>query len=140
MADETTTFLKPDHRTTDPVILPSEENQIEQHVEQDQEPLPARHRLRAFEDEVLGKDAVRISGGIEKGHGSHFKTKLTEEQRRHHEALEHLVATEEKLAKASAHLAVAEVEHKAAEEKVAQAAEAADRHEHEHEREEHVDG
>lgn len=101
-----------------------DENQIEQRVEQDQ-PLPALHRLRAFEDETLGADAVRISGQVEKGHGSFFKTKLTDEQRNHHAALEHLVATEQKLAHASAHLAQAEAEHKAAEHKVAHTAEAA---------------
>ena len=43
----------------------------------------AAARLRAFEDEVLGKDAVRINGHIERGVGSHYQNpkKMTAEQR-----------------------------------------------------------
>src|SRR6266496_2513957 len=36
------------------------------------EPDTAKAKLRAFEDEHLGKDAVRIGGEIEKGHGSPY--------------------------------------------------------------------
>lgn len=76
--------------------------------------LTAKQKLRAFEDDVLGPDVVRISGEIEKGHGSNFKKNLTEEQRQHHARLEHLVVAEEKLAHASAALASAEAEHEKA--------------------------
>jgi hypothetical protein len=81
------------------------------------EPAPdtAKTRLRNFEDDVLGEDAVRISGQIEKGHGSHFKTKMTHEQRVQHGALEKLVEAEQKVADTSAALAKAEAEHEAAE-------------------------
>lgn len=82
-------------------------------------PLTAKQRLRAFEDEVLGEKAVRISGHIERGSGSHFQTKMTDEQRAHHAALERLVEAEQKLADASAALAGAEAARRAAEEHVA---------------------
>ena len=78
------------------------------------EVVTAKARLRAYEDEVLGADAVRISGEIEKGHGSHYKTKMSAEQRRYHAALEHLVHVEEKLAHAAATLAAAEADHEKA--------------------------
>lgn len=86
----------------------------------------AKERLRAFEDEILGEKAVRISGHIERGSGSHFQTKMTDEQRAHHAALERLVEAEQKLADASAALATAEAAHRAAEEHVARGEEIAD--------------
>lgn len=91
------------------------------------EPKPsARQRLRAFEDEVLGEKAVRISGNVERGSGSHFQTKMTDEQRAHHAALERLLEAEQKLADASAVLAKAEADHHAAELVVERGEEAAD--------------
>lgn len=73
----------------------------------------AADRLRAFEDEHVGKDAVRINGRIERGYGSRFK-ELSDEQRRQHAALEHLVDTERKLAEARTALIQAEADHEAA--------------------------
>lgn len=81
--------------------------------------LTAKERLRAYEDEVLGEKAVRISGHIERGSGSHFQTKMTDDQRAHHAALERLVEAEQKLADAGAALASAEAAHRAAEAHVA---------------------
>lgn len=94
-------------------------------VEPVPEPLPeeeitAAQRLRAFEDEHLGADTTRIGGKIEKGHGSHFHTKLTDEERAEHTALERLIQAESELSKATADLAAAQDKH-------AKAAEAADR-------------
>lgn len=79
----------------------------------DEAPLNAGQRLRAFEDEVFGKDVPRINGQIERGHGSMF-ARLTPEQKIHHVALERLVKTEAKVADASADLAKAEADHAAA--------------------------
>lgn len=89
-------------------------------------PVTAKIRLHDFETELLGEDVVRINGEIEKGHGSHFKTKLTEKQRHQHAALEHLVVAEEKVAHASASLAAAETAHEAAKAKLAAIESAAD--------------
>lgn len=77
--------------------------------------LTAAERLRFFEDEILGEDAVRINGRIERGSGSWFQTKLTPEQRAHHAALEKLIETEQAVADARGKLAQAEADHKAAE-------------------------
>jgi hypothetical protein len=73
----------------------------------------AAARLRAFEDEVFGKEAVRVGGQIERGHGSPY-AKMTEEQRRQYGAIENLVAAETKLADAHMALIQAEEDHKAA--------------------------
>lgn len=73
--------------------------------------LTAAERLRFFEDETLGHDAVRINGRVERGSGSWFQTKLTPEQRAHHAALEKLIETEQRVAAAKAALAQAEVAH-----------------------------
>jgi hypothetical protein len=67
-------------------------------------------RLRAFEDEKLGAAAPRHNGQVEKGHGSFFATKLTDADRAHHAALEHLVHVDQKVAHARAALAAAEDE------------------------------
>lgn len=56
--------------------------------------------LRAFEDEKLGPDAVRINGKIERGHGSKFRG-LSEEDQAKYAALEKLVEAEQKLADAT---------------------------------------
>jgi hypothetical protein len=77
------------------------------------EPVTAKAKLRAFEDDVFGKDAGRINGEVERGVGSPF-AKMTGEQRRQHQALERLVVAEKKLADASAELSAAEVAHDAA--------------------------
>jgi hypothetical protein len=70
----------------------------------------AAARLRAFEDEVLGKDAVRIDGKIERGVGSKF-ARLTDEQRRQYDALEALALAEQKVVDAKGALFQAEAEH-----------------------------
>ena len=83
-------------------------------LEEHPDPETAAVRLRAFEDETLGVDAPRISGQIEKGHGSFFKTKLIEAQRIHHAKLEHLVTAEKALADSHAALMAAEAAHEKA--------------------------
>jgi len=77
------------------------------------EPLPAADRLRAFEDEYLGKDCVRISGRVERGSGSPYQ-RLSHELRRQHAALEHLIESEQRLADAHSALLQAEADHEAA--------------------------
>lgn len=71
---------------------------------------PTSERLRAFEDEKLGKDAPRIHGKVEQGHGSLFQ-RLSAEDRAHHAALERLVEAEKKVAEARAALDAAEDRH-----------------------------
>lgn len=63
--------------------------------------ISARDRIRAFEDEHLGPDAVRINGEVERGHGSAFKA-LSPALHRHYAALERLVAAEIALGEAAA--------------------------------------
>lgn len=75
---------------------------------------PAHERLRAFEDEFIGKDAPRINGHIERGHGSLFDRELSPNQKAHYAKLEHLVHTEKRMADASAALEKAKVENDAA--------------------------
>lgn len=80
------------------------------------EPKPdhsAEERLRAFEDEHFGKDAVRIHGRIERGFGSKFKN--MPELHKHYAALEKLVETEKKVAETGAAHLTAIAEHEAAE-------------------------
>jgi hypothetical protein len=97
-------------------ILAEKEQEIgrrhEPEVEQPDE-IPAADRLRAFEDEHLGKDAVRIGGKIERGSGSPFAG-LSPELKRQYAALEKLLATEQKLADAHAALIQADADHDAA--------------------------
>ena len=76
--------------------------------------LTAKDKLRAFEDEVLGKDTPRINGHIERGHGSLYSRHTSPEQKVHYAKLEHLVKAEDKLAHASAELSKAQSEHDAA--------------------------
>lgn len=75
--------------------------------------MPASDRVRAFEDEHVGKDAVRIGGRIERGSGSPFAA-LSPEKKRQYAALEKLVVAEQKLADAHAALVQAEADHEAA--------------------------
>jgi hypothetical protein len=77
-------------------------------------PMRAADRLRAFEDEHFGKDAVRIDGQIERGVGSPFAS-MTDEDRAKYGALERLVVAEQKLADAHAALVQADADHEAAE-------------------------
>lgn len=76
------------------------------------EPADAATRLRAFEDEHLGPDAVRISGHVERGVGSPY-SRLNPARHRHYEALEKAVASEQKLAGAHAALIQADADHEA---------------------------
>lgn len=80
------------------------------------EPPPAASRLRAFEDKHLGKDASRIMGQIERGHGSPFQLmhRNKPELAKHHAALERLVKAEHALSEANAALSAARIEHEAA--------------------------
>jgi hypothetical protein len=78
------------------------------------EPASAAQRLRAFEDEHLGADAVRIHGDrVERGSGSLFQ-RLPPEKRKAHELIEKTVETERNLAHAREKLAIAENTHNAA--------------------------
>jgi hypothetical protein len=77
------------------------------------EPASAAQRLRAFEDEHLGPDAVRINGHVERGSGSPFHA-LPPEKRAQYHAIEKTASTEQKLAEAREKLAIAESEHAAA--------------------------
>jgi hypothetical protein len=74
--------------------------------------LDAATRLRAFEDEHLGPDAVRISGHVERGVGSPY-SRLNPARHRHYQALEKAVASEQKLGAAHAALIQADADHEA---------------------------
>lgn len=89
------------------------------------QPETAKTKLRSFEDDVLGKDAGRINGEVERGVGSPFAN-MTPHQSAHHAALERLVAAEKGMADASAKLAEAEAAHEAAANRATAAAKAAD--------------
>jgi hypothetical protein len=75
---------------------------------------PAEARLRAFEDEKLGENAVRINGKIERGFGSKFR-ELPEADQEQYAKLERLIEAERKVDDARAALAVAEAEYADAE-------------------------
>lgn len=123
MADEVATADKPlDHLADteraldagpvaagDPAAAPAEAPQVADPPRE----LPAADRVRAFEDEHLGKEAVRIGGRIERGYGSPFAA-MSDEKKRQYAALEKLVAAEQKLADAHAALIQAEADHEAA--------------------------
>lgn len=72
--------------------------------------ITAHQRLRAFEDQHLGEDAVRINGEVERGHGSRFKT-LSPEHHREYAALERLRDAEKVLSDAAGKLAQAQSAH-----------------------------
>jgi hypothetical protein len=109
MTDETTTDkplanLAETERNLDP---PTHEPVVES------EHTPATARLRAFEDEHFGPDAVRIGGEIERGSGSPFAA-LNDKERAHYAALEKLVVAEQKRSDSAAAVAQAEADHAAA--------------------------
>lgn len=103
------------HDTDRPLApLAAAEDKIPEHVDSFEASEPAAaQRLREFEDEHLGADAVRIRGQVERGHGSLFQ-RLSPEHQKAHAAIEKTVATEQKLADAHAALLTAEAEHNAA--------------------------
>ena len=76
-------------------------------------PVTAADKLREFEDKTFGKDAPRINGELERGVGSPY-SRMTVQQKRHYESLEHLVKAEKKVADASAELEAAKIKHDAA--------------------------
>lgn len=80
----------------------------------DADPQSASARLRAFEDERFGPEAVRIEGKVERGHGSPFAV-MSDEDKARYAALERLVETEQALADAHAALIAAQEAHEAAE-------------------------
>jgi hypothetical protein len=84
----------------------------------DQPQTDSAARLRAFEDEVFGKRAVRIEGKIERGVGSPYAA-MTDERKAQYAALEALVVAEQKLADATAAVGAAEADRVAAEENLA---------------------
>lgn len=69
----------------------------------------AAARLRAFEDQHI-PDAVRLDGKVERGVGSTY-SRLHPARHAQYEALERLVASEQKLAATHAALIQADVEH-----------------------------
>lgn len=73
----------------------------------------APERLRAFEDEHLGKDCVRIRGKVERGSGSPYQL-MSPELKAQYAALEKLIEAEQKLADARAAVLQAEADHAAA--------------------------
>lgn len=75
--------------------------------------IPAADRVRAFEDEHFGKDAVRVNGQVERGSGSIYQ-QMSTERKREYAALENLVDAERKLGEAEAAVVLAETEHAAA--------------------------
>ncbi len=77
---------------------------------------PARQRLRALEDATFGANATRISGEIEKGHGSPF-ARLDETTRKQFLAVDRLIAAEHAMAATGKALELATSSHKAAQAK-----------------------
>lgn len=102
MADETNTDRPLDHLS-----------ETEQRLDGDNR-IPAAARLRAFEDEHFGEDAVRIDGKVERGSGSPYQA-MSEPQKRHYQALEKAMEAEVKLGAARSQMAIAENEMAAAE-------------------------
>jgi hypothetical protein len=74
--------------------------------------MPAADRLRLFEDQMLGPDAVRIDGRVEDGIGSRFSCLCPADQK-HHADLVRLVETEVALATAADAYADAQASHEA---------------------------
>lgn len=77
------------------------------------EPMTAAARIRAFEDEHLGTECVRIGGKVERGYGSPFAA-MSDDDKAQYAALEKLAVAEQKLADAHAALIAAETDHQAA--------------------------
>ncbi len=86
-------------------------------VEVEKDPDTAAARLRAFEDDAFGEDAVRIGDQVERGSGSPFAA-MSVEQKAHYAALEKLVAAERRVDAANAALMTAQVDYDAAVEAV----------------------
>jgi hypothetical protein len=84
----------------------------------DQPQTDSAGRLRAFEDDVFGKRAVRIEGKIERGVGSPYAA-MSDEQKAQYAALEGLVVAEQRLNDATAAVAQAEADRVVAEENLA---------------------
>ncbi len=101
MSDEATSFIAPGMKSADPVVLPLAA------------PATAKDKLRAFEDEVFGKDVGRINGDVERGIGSPYAA-MTPHQKAHYASLEQLMKAEKTMADATATLADAEAKHEAA--------------------------
>ena len=74
------------------------------------ESVDARANLRAFEDRILGENAVRIDGKIERGHGSKFQ-KLSAAAKAEYAALEQAVEAEQRLSLATNELSKAQAHH-----------------------------
>lgn len=69
-------------------------------------------KLRAFEDRVLGADATRIEGKVERGHGSRYRA-MNDAEKTEHTALEQLIEAELKLQQATTALGEAQAHHAA---------------------------
>jgi len=121
MSDETAEQLKAEQDTRDAEAATERARVERETAAKKTEPQPeperadAATRLRAFEDEHLGKDAVRLHGRVERGSGSRFQNPqvMTLELRRQHAALEKLIESEQHLADAHAKLLQAEASHEA---------------------------
>lgn len=99
--------------------MTDESNSFEPQTEQVAEIESTEDRLRAFEDATLGEDHPRHKGAPEKGVGSPF-SRMTDQQKAHHAALENLIAAEKEHQAASA---AEEAEHAKLEAAIARAAE-----------------
>lgn len=80
MTDESNPFSRQTEQFPEPVAAPDETESTEA-------------RLRAFEDATLGEDHLRHKDAPEKGIGSAF-SRMTDQQRAHHAALENLITVE----------------------------------------------
>jgi hypothetical protein len=107
MADDTT------KDTADKPLAPLVEAEKKIDPPMSDEPMPAVERLRAFEDEKLGKDAPRFNGAVERGVGSLWH-RMSDADKAYHAKLEKLVEVEGKLAAAHSALIAAAAEHEAA--------------------------
>lgn len=117
MADETTSTDRPlDHLAETEQRLAGDNRPSDKPTNKPEpdESMPAAARLRAFEDEHFGEDAVRIDGKVERGSGSPYQ-RMGEDERRQYQALERLVAAEMKRDAARAAAAAAEAEYDEAE-------------------------
>jgi hypothetical protein len=106
-ADHSTDFLAPAHVEPDPTYVPAA-------APEPAATATAADRLKAFEDEHFGSEAVRINGRIERGSGSPYQA-APEEIRRQHQAIEKLIDAEQKLNDAKGKLAQAEADYADAE-------------------------
>lgn len=124
MADETHTdkplaTLAGAERAIDPPII---DPPVEEHAA---DPMTGEARLRAFEDEHFGENAVRINGRIERGSGSPYQM-AHPSVREQYGKIEKLIEAEQKLAAAHGALMQADAEHEQAMKAVADAEKDAD--------------